>query len=488
MWHQRGQPTRGRRGALPPPTDPTGEALDLARYWEDKQRFLAHDQTARYLGAQIAAPEPEHRAGRPAGRSPGSPASLTCEPCERFLLALAMLPGFDSAAGAIVAACVNDPAAVHPTLALAQRLWDEPVELLTTAESGHRLERHGLLERPQRDTTVDWRGPLVHARARRPDAAVPVCGPAGPAPPTRATGRRADRAARTRMPRNRARRRAARRRPRRGGGERVHDGGPRRRRVRRRNRDARHAGPARGARVHVLAARRRPVPGSRRRRRGARRPPAATAQRRARPPAAARRRGARRPLRGTAGTARTRRARGAAVVRGPRRAVAARARLRDCRRRRRPPVPVRGSGDPVGRPPRAARRRGHARAAGDGVPRRARARPRRAGPGGRAALRPRRAHAAAQAGAAARRDRPGDGVARRGALRVGHGAGWNEGGLAALFAGPPGTGKTMAAEVLAARARAAALPHRPLAGRQQVHRRDREEPPARVRRRRRGRR
>ena len=72
-----------------------------------------------------------------------------------------MLPGFDSAAGAIVAACVNDPAAVRPTLALAQRLWDDPVELLTTAESGHRLERHGLLERPVRDTTVDWRGALV---------------------------------------------------------------------------------------------------------------------------------------------------------------------------------------------------------------------------------------------------------------------------------------------------------------------------------------
>ena len=160
MWHQRGHTTRGRRGALPPPTDPTGEALDLARYWEDKQRFLAHDQTARYLGAQIAAPEPQQPDKPPRGSFAWVAGELDLEPCERFLLALAMLPGFDSAAGAIVAACVNDPAAVHPTLALAQRLWDEPVELLTTAESGHRLERHGLLERPQRDTTVDWRVPL----------------------------------------------------------------------------------------------------------------------------------------------------------------------------------------------------------------------------------------------------------------------------------------------------------------------------------------
>jgi hypothetical protein len=158
MWRQRGQPARGRRGALPPASDPTVAALDLARYWEDKQHFFAQDQTAGYLGAQIAAPEPEQPSRPHRGSFTWVARELDLRPCERFLLALAMLPGFDSAAGAIVAACVNDQAAVHPTLALAQRLWDEPVELLTTAESGDRLERHGLLERSQRDTAVDWRG------------------------------------------------------------------------------------------------------------------------------------------------------------------------------------------------------------------------------------------------------------------------------------------------------------------------------------------
>ena len=43
---------------------------------------------------------------------------------------------------------------------------------------------------------------------------------------------------------------------------------------------------------------------------------------------------------------------------------------------------------------------------------------------------------------------------------------------------PSGTGKTMAAEVLAQRAAARPLPHRPRRRRQQVHRRDREEPAA----------
>ena len=54
-------------------------------------------------------------------------------------------------------------------------------------------------------------------------------------------------------------------------------------------------------------------------------------------------------------------------------------------------------------------------------------------------------------------------------------------GLSALFAGPSGTGKTLAAEVLAAELKPRPLSHRSLRGGEQVHRRDGEEPEAALR-------
>jgi hypothetical protein len=179
LWlaHQRTPGPRGRRTTLPPPVDPTRAALDLLRYAEHKQRFFARDETARYLSDQLAAPEPDPPADPPRGSFAWVDRRLGLAPAERFLLALALLPGFDSAAGAVVAACLDDARATHPTLTLAQRLWDDPAEMLTVADGGHRLRRHGLLEAGTGTTAMDWREPLV-----APDLVVrqllfPGCGP-----------------------------------------------------------------------------------------------------------------------------------------------------------------------------------------------------------------------------------------------------------------------------------------------------------------------
>ena len=70
---------------------------------------------------------------------------LALAPVECFVLAVALLPLVDSAAGSVIATCLNDPARTEPTLALAQRLWDAPDELLRCFDPAHPLFSHGVL-------------------------------------------------------------------------------------------------------------------------------------------------------------------------------------------------------------------------------------------------------------------------------------------------------------------------------------------------------
>jgi len=147
--------------ALPPPVDRALAALDLARYQQDKQAFFAADATARHLSQRIDAAAPP---AMPGSERRGSFAwvarQLQLEPVERFVLAMALLPSVDSAAGQVIACCLNDPSRTAPCLALAQRLWDAPEALVRCFDPAHSLLRHGLLNAAPGGTAGDWQAPL----------------------------------------------------------------------------------------------------------------------------------------------------------------------------------------------------------------------------------------------------------------------------------------------------------------------------------------
>jgi ATPase family associated with various cellular activities (AAA) len=151
-WYQR---TGGRNAAVeperapepgvtPPFTDAAQDGLDLTRYRDDKRRFFETDVTARYLSGEIrdAAPRPGVQG---LWRRAAKEARLD-EPAQ-FVLALALSARLDASLGPVFAACHNDANRAFATLALAQRLWDDPLAIVACADASHPLFRYGLLSR-----------------------------------------------------------------------------------------------------------------------------------------------------------------------------------------------------------------------------------------------------------------------------------------------------------------------------------------------------
>ncbi len=189
LWRERGLLAGApipANGLLPPFVDRLAGALDLVRYVDEKRAFFAADETARYLSEQLAVPPPTE-AGTAGGFS-WLVRELELQPVDCFVLALALSAVVDSAAGTVFAACLNDPNRQIPTLALAQRLWDAPQEILPLADPAHSLSRYGLLA----SAPVEWEAPLnVPATVARqllfPDTALPAAlqslSPAAQSPP-----------------------------------------------------------------------------------------------------------------------------------------------------------------------------------------------------------------------------------------------------------------------------------------------------------------
>ncbi|WP_026072299.1 ATP-binding protein [Nodosilinea nodulosa] len=157
-WHQQGYSSTST--TLPPVDDRLSESLDLTRYWQDKQQFFTTDVTARYLTEQLGASPAAARTSTQ-GTFVWVVDTLGLDPAAAFVLALALLAAFDPAAGAAIATCQNNLAATQPTLALAQKLWDEPADLLPICDRGHPLWRYGLLGASPDATPGDWHTPLT---------------------------------------------------------------------------------------------------------------------------------------------------------------------------------------------------------------------------------------------------------------------------------------------------------------------------------------
>ena len=151
--------------ALPPFTDRLAATLDLARYDEEKRAFFVQDATAGYLTQLLEQSRPEGREldQAPRGGFTWLARELALTPVDCFVLALALSPGVDGATATVFAAVQNDPVRAFPTLALAQRLWDVPEDVLGLIGPGHSLCRHGVLIEAN-----DWDAALsVHAPIAR---------------------------------------------------------------------------------------------------------------------------------------------------------------------------------------------------------------------------------------------------------------------------------------------------------------------------------
>lgn len=163
LWHERGGGSQPQLGELPPMIDRASVSLDLSRHWDEKRGFFASHIAAKYLTEQLTIPPP--RVDQSVRGSFGWVLDeLSLDDVSAFTLAMGLASAFDASLGAVIASCLNDPSRIYPNLMLIQRLWDYPEKAQTLSDPMHPLFAMGLLrrvssvQRPYADTL--WEQPL----------------------------------------------------------------------------------------------------------------------------------------------------------------------------------------------------------------------------------------------------------------------------------------------------------------------------------------
>ncbi len=168
QWYIRGNTVAPNPDQLPPAIDTLSESLDLTRFSSDKQNFFTTDITANYISEQIASLRENRRrinernnndlhnnTSRNYGPWAAVCARAGLDECAQFVFALGLLARTDPASIAVIAACQNDVQKNLPTLALALRLLDGDRNLLSI-DSSHPLFRLGLLQFHNENPTASW--------------------------------------------------------------------------------------------------------------------------------------------------------------------------------------------------------------------------------------------------------------------------------------------------------------------------------------------
>ena len=145
--------------------DKASHSLTMQRFQEEKNEFFTKDPTAKYLTDQL-------KPGPPPAGEQDVQGSFSCvirqlnlDDTAAFVLALGLAVVFDNAVGSVISLCLNDPMRTYPTLSLAQKLWDKPEQVLLLTDPAHPLFRYGLLQHPVRvstpDSVIDWENPIA---------------------------------------------------------------------------------------------------------------------------------------------------------------------------------------------------------------------------------------------------------------------------------------------------------------------------------------
>lgn len=137
------------------PTDRLAELLDRQSLADLRQRFFAEDPTASYLEDRIRqAKLPSRGRGTQRGSLAWLAREMQLNGGEIFVVALALAAARDAATGEMIAALHGGTRQQLPTLAMAQWLWQAPEDLLPLRSPAHPLFARGILRRGEAEN--DW--------------------------------------------------------------------------------------------------------------------------------------------------------------------------------------------------------------------------------------------------------------------------------------------------------------------------------------------